>query len=79
MDQDEVMNRIQRVFDDVFNDGVQARQDLSANEVEEWDSLTNAAILMAIESEFGVQVSPGEAQSLKNIGELVSLITRRAA
>ncbi len=42
--QDVVLTRLQSIFDDLFLDEVQLTRDLSAKDVEEWDSLKHIAL-----------------------------------
>lgn len=66
------------VFRDVFaDDEITLRPETTAEDVEEWDSLTNVQLLMEIERRFGLRFSTGEIANLKNVGELVAAIERR--
>jgi acyl carrier protein len=50
---------------------------LSAEDVEEWDSLLQISIVVAIEKEFGVRFRVGEVEATRNVGEFADLILRR--
>lgn len=45
-----------------------------AKDVPGWDSLKNFTIILAIEEEFGIKFLTEEILSVKNVGELQSLI-----
>jgi acyl carrier protein len=45
--------------------------------VEGWDSLTHMVILTEIEKEFGIQFKLKEINKLKNMGNLIELITSK--
>ena len=79
MDQQEILGRIQNVFDDVFIDEVVVTPELSAKDVEEWDSLLHVSLVLAVEREFGIQFRVGEVESVKNLGEWANLIATRLA
>lgn len=49
----------------------------SANEVDEWDSMTHIQLIAAIEAKFKVRFALGELQSLKNVGDMIALITKK--
>ncbi len=78
MNKDEIYKRLQAIFDDVFMDEVRLTPELSAKDVEEWDSITHVSLVLAIEEKFGVRFRVGEVESAKNVGDLVDLIATRA-
>ena len=77
MDKPQVLARLQALFDDVFIDEVVVTEQLSAKDVEEWDSLSHVSLVLAVEETFGVLFRVGEVESAKNVGELADLILRR--
>jgi acyl carrier protein len=77
MQQQEVIAKLQDVFDGVFLQKVEVRKDLSAQDVEEWDSLTHVSLVLAVEEAFGVRFRVGEVESTKNLGDLADLIAKR--
>jgi acyl carrier protein len=79
MTQNEVIARMQPIFDDLFMDKIALRPDVRAEEVEGWDSLTQISLLLAVEKDFRIRFRVGEADSAKNVGELADLIARRVS
>ncbi len=79
MTQTEVLGRLQPIFDDLFMEKVELTPELSADDVEEWDSILQISLLMEVERQFGIRFRVGEVESTKNIGEFANLIARRAA
>jgi acyl carrier protein len=79
MTQPEILARLQTIFDDLFMEKVVVTPELSADDVEEWTSLTQISLLMAVESAFKVRFRVGEVEATKNVGEFADLIARRAA
>ncbi len=77
MTQTEILAKMQTVFDDVFLDDVKVTPELSANDVEEWDSLLQISLVLGVEKEFGVRFRVGEVEATKNLGEFADLIQRR--
>ena len=77
MDKPQVLARLQTLFDDVFIDEVVVTEELSARDVEEWDSLSHVSLVLAVEETFGVRFRVGEVESAKNVCELADLILRR--
>lgn len=62
---------IREVFDD---DTLVATPELTAHEVQGWDSLGHVRLVLEIEQVFRVRFSAAEISGLKNVGELVELI-----
>ena len=76
----ELLPRIQAVFQDVFDDpSLTVTDTTTANEVPGWDSLTNINLIFAIEREFKVKFALGEIQELNNVGEMAALIQKKSA
>jgi acyl carrier protein len=75
---EELMPRLQSVFQDVFDDPALAiAPATTASDVSGWDSLTNINLIFAIEREFNVKFALGEIQELGNVGEMAALIRRK--
>ena len=79
MTQDEIYARLDAVFRDVFdNQDLMVSENTTAKDIEGWDSLTHISLLSAIEDEFGMEFSMGEAVKMKNVGDMVAIIEREA-
>ena len=77
MTESEIYKKLQAVFDNAFIDEVAVTPELSAKDVEEWDSLSHVSLVLAIEQTFGVRFGVGEVEATKNVGDLVKLIETR--
>lgn len=77
MTQTEILTKMQTVFDDVFLDDVKVTPELSAKDVEEWDSLLQISLVLGVEKAFNVRFRVGEVEATKNLGEFANLIQRR--
>lgn len=73
----EVMLRLQKVFDQIFLDEVNVTPELTADDVEEWNSLLHVSLVMAVEEEFGIRFRVGEVETAANVGQLADLIEKR--
>jgi len=58
------------VFDD---DSLVATPELTAGQVDGWDSFSHLRLMLSIERFFGVDFAASEISSLKNVGELAAL------
>lgn len=73
-----VLKRLQEIFDDVFLDNVTVTPELSAKDVEEWDSLLHISLVVAVEEAFAVKFRVGEVEGAQNVGEFADLIIAHA-
>jgi len=71
--------RMSRIFREVFDDpSINIRDDMTSEDIDAWDSLTHIHLIFAIEKEFKIVFTVGEAgSSLKNVGELRMLIEKK--
>jgi acyl carrier protein len=75
----EVYQRLSTVLQEVFDDDeLEATPDLTASDVEGWDSLKHIRLVLSVEKAFHISFSASEIGNLKNIGELASLIEAKA-
>jgi len=77
MQQQEVIAKLQEVFDGAFLQRIEVSPELSARDVEEWDSLTHVSLIIAVEQAFGIRFRVGEVEGTKNVGDLADLIVKR--
>ena len=79
MDTTQVYARLTDIFHDVFDDDlIEVTPELSAKDVDGWDSLTHIRLLLTVERAFKVKFSTSEIGKLKNVGDLVDLIGAQA-
>ena len=72
----EVFTCIQDIFRDIFDeDDLVISDSTNSDEIEDWDSLNHINLVSAIEQEFGVKFTLVELVSLKNVGEMIDLMT----
>lgn len=76
MTHDEVLAKLQVIFDQLFLVPVRLSATLVASEVQEWDSLMHINIVIATEKAFGVRFHLGDVEKTKNVGEFVDLVLK---
>ena len=78
MSRDEVFERLNEVFRDVFDDeSITVNDQTTADDIEDWDSLEHINLMAAVESEFGIKFSVGQVVTMKNVGEMVDIILQK--
>ena len=75
MSREEIYERLNEVFQDVFDDDdIEVNNETTAKDIDGWDSLHHISLLSAIEDEFDIEFSMGRTVSMKNVGEMVDYI-----
>ncbi len=76
----ELQERLTKVFHTVFdNDSIELTPELTADDVDEWDSLSHINLMIAIELEFGIEFEQSEIQNFANVGELLASIAEKTS
>lgn len=71
----EIYSALTEIFHDVFmRDDLALKAELSAKDVQGWDSFKQIEIIMATEERFGMKFSTRELDSLQNVGDLVRVL-----
>lgn len=74
---EEIYERLETIFRDVFDDdNLLVTSELTARDVEGWDSMMNVQLMLAIECAFNVHFSASQIASLGKVGDLAALIKR---
>lgn len=77
MDRARVMEEVQEIFRDNFDDDSIVLTDAtSAPDIEDWDSLEQINLLTAIERKYGLKFNLADVRGLENIGQMVDLLER---
>lgn len=75
---DRILSELNLVMRDVFvNDDINVTRDSTAEDVEGWDSLSHARLVMEIERHFAIKLAAGEVMDLANVGDFVDLIASK--
>jgi acyl carrier protein len=79
MDEPQIYAKLTEVFRDVFDDdSINVTASLAAKDVDGWDSLTHIRLMLTVEKAFKIKFSTSELGRLKDVGDLVALIQKRA-
>ena len=77
MTDEEIYEQLTEIIRDVLmNFDLVLRPDLTAQEVDGWNSYKMIEIIVAVESHFGLRVKSKELDDLENVGDLVALIRK---
>lgn len=76
---DDFRNRLNRVFQETFDDeSIEIFDDMTADDIDEWDSLMHITLVVATEKEFGLQLDASEVGQLKDVGAMLNILQERA-
>ena len=79
MQRSEIKEKLNGVFREVFGPSVpEIREDMTADDVKNWDSLNHVTLIYATEKRLKIPFSTKEVQGLKNVGEMIDLIEKKA-
>lgn len=75
---DRIKERLNEVFRDVFDDdSICVNENTTSNDIEDWDSLEHITLIAAVEDEFKMRFKMKEVSGMKNVGEMMAIISER--
>lgn len=78
MERTEILEKIQEIFRDIIdNDELELAENLTAYDIEGYDSLSHIQIVVSIEKEFKIKFLASEINSWQNIGEMMDCIVNK--
>ena len=78
MDKTEILKKVQDIFRDVLdNDEINLTVDMSAADIEEYDSLSHIQLVVAIEKAFNIKFNSKEITAWNKIGDMVDSIASK--
>lgn len=76
MSREEIYEQLNEVFRDVFDDDtIEVNDQTTSRGIEDWDSLEHINLIAAIETQFGMKFTMGQVVTMKNVGEMVDIIS----
>lgn len=75
MERNEVIKKLTPIFREVFSEpNLEIRDEMTAADVENWDSLTHMLMITKVEDELGIKFKLKELNRLKKVGDLISIV-----
>ena len=75
MNNEQILDQITNIFRAIFKDqSIKINGNTSAQDIDDWDSLNNIQIVIAVEKHFKVRFKSSEIRAWKNVGEMVNSI-----
>ena len=68
----ELLDRLNEIFCEVFDDDdIKITPEMTANDVDGWDSLSHVNLITAVEAKFNIRFKQKELLTFKNVGDLL--------
>ena len=75
---DEILKTLTTIFRDVLdNESITINENSSADDIEEWDSLSHIQLVVAIEKHYKIKFATSEIQKWKNVGDMCKSINEK--
>ena len=72
-----VREKVENIFREEFDDhSLKVLDSMNSDDIEDWDSLANINLLVAMEKEFSIKFNMKDIQNLENIGDMIHLINK---
>ncbi len=76
MTKEAIIEKLNEIFRDVFDDeSIEVTDEMTAEDIEDWDSLTHLTMISEVESAFGMRFKMKDISTMKNVGEMIALIS----
>lgn len=78
MEKSQILDEVQAIFREVLdNEEIVLANETTADDIEEWDSLTHIQLIVAIEKHFKIRFTSREILSWQNVGQLIDCIAAK--
>ncbi|MBL0181168.1 MAG: acyl carrier protein [Chitinophagaceae bacterium] len=78
MEKEEIVNKLTPVFRKVFADNsLVITEELSALDVENWDSLSHMLLIAEVENEFAIKFKLKDLNKMANVGDMIAIISSK--
>ncbi len=80
MTREDIFARLTDIFRNVFDDDeIVLTDSTTADDIEDWDSLEQINLLVAIEKRFNIKFQLADVSHLENVGAMVDLVAKLIA
>ena len=75
MTREEGFERLNKVFQEVFDDEtIKVNDSTTSEDIDDWDSFEHINLIVAVEEEFAIKIPMGKVVTMKNVGEMADII-----
>lgn len=77
MRRDDIKKELSKVFKETFKKELELYDEMTASDVDNWDSLSHMILISNIEKNFSIKFKLRELNKMKNVGVLLDLLTEK--
>ncbi len=78
MEKTEIVDKLTPVFRKIFGDAsLKLTDELSALDVENWDSLSHMLLITEVENKFAIKFRLKDLNKMANVGDMISIISTK--
>ena len=79
MERAEIFSKLNEIFEEILDldETPNLTDSTTGNDIEEWDSLSQIQLIVAIEKQFSIKFNSKEIIEWKNVGDMVDSIIRK--
>lgn len=75
---EEIIQKTQDIFRDIFGEPeLEIKPEMTANDIDKWDSLSHLTMIAKIEEVFGIKFKLKELIKMKNVGDMFNKIEEK--
>ena len=79
MEQTQIIEKLTSIFREVFSDSsIVLNETMTADDVENWNSLTHMMMILKVEEAFKVKFKLKELNKMKKVGDLITIICSKS-
>ena len=73
-----MISEIEKIFKDILdNEDIHLTETTSANDIDEWDSLSHIQLIVTIEKHYKIKFNSSEIHAWKNVGQMMESLKNR--
>ena len=76
MNRQEIFEKLNEIFSDVFVEDITVTPETTADDIEDWDSLTHITLISEVEDAFDIKFAMKDVLGMKNVGEMADIIEK---
>lgn len=78
MEKPEITIKLTEIFRTVFNNNsIVLTDELTANDVDKWDSLSHMILISEIEKTFSIQFKLKDLNKMRNVGDMLNMVQQK--
>ena len=76
MTRQEIFEKLNQVFSDVFDEEITVTDETTASDIEGWDSLTHITLISEVEDTFDIKFAMKDVLAMRNVGQMADIIAK---